>query len=481
MNCARCRRLLVAYLEGVLEGSEKQTVDEHLSACDACRTQQQDLAAVQQDLVCDGATPIWTDLEEGVMNRIIREQNVRLKSGRHAGASLPLKKWIRKGTTVKIAVAAAVVLAALGGIFLWTGTKSGVVLANVLARVEQVQAFTYRMKSHTSIAMLGTTPLEFNVRTTMLVADGYGMRIDASTSDPATSQMVEQQIYVLPEQEMAVTLMPAKKQYERVKLDESLLQAKRQESNDPRLMIRRMLACPYKNLGKSILGGVEVQGFQTADPSFTGGFSRGEATLWVDVKTGLPVRVDVMIKLHEQSETRATLYDFQWHVPVSEAEFNPVIPADFTPGVADRTMAPGTTEQGAVEGLRLCIEFLGQYPESLNPTDLLAAFLNLGASPTPAAKKLAEEIAQKGFKGETATKTMETMKPLQSLVMFHISQAQQKLDPVYYGKVVRPGDAVQVLLRWKTADNEFRVIFGDLHATTVDAVTLARLEAALPK
>ena len=38
-----------------------------------------------------------------------------------------------------------------------------------------------------------------------------------------------------------------------------------------------------------------------------------------------------------------------------------------------------------------------------------------------------------------------------------------------------------MLLRWKTGDNEYRVIFGDLHAETVDAETLARLEAALPK
>ena len=38
-----------------------------------------------------------------------------------------------------------------------------------------------------------------------------------------------------------------------------------------------------------------------------------------------------------------------------------------------------------------------------------------------------------------------------------------------------------VLLRWKTAENEYGVIFADLHAATVNADTLATLEAALPK
>ncbi len=46
---------------------------------------------------------------------------------------------------------------------------------------------------------------------------------------------------------------------------------------------------------------------------------------------------------------------------------------------------------------------------------------------------------------------------------------------------MQPGDVAAVLLRWKTGENEYRVLFGDLHAETVDADTLAKLEAALPK
>ena len=76
---------------------------------------------------------------------------------------------------------------------------------------------------------------------------------------------------------------------------------------------------------------------------------------------------------------------------------------------------------------------------------------------------------------------MDKMMPVQMLGAFYMSLVQEKKEPAYYGKVVKPGDAAQVLLRWKTADNEYRVIFGDLHAVTVDADTLAKLEAALPK
>ena len=32
MNCAECRELLVVYLEGLLEDSQKQAVEEHVKA-----------------------------------------------------------------------------------------------------------------------------------------------------------------------------------------------------------------------------------------------------------------------------------------------------------------------------------------------------------------------------------------------------------------------------------------------------------------
>jgi hypothetical protein len=52
---------------------------------------------------------------------------------------------------------------------------------------------------------------------------------------------------------------------------------------------------------------------------------------------------------------------------------------------------------------------------------------------------------------------------------------------VYYGNVVTPKDADKVLMRWKLSDNEYRVIFGDLHAETVSPERLAELEKSLPK
>jgi len=82
---------------------------------------------------------------------------------------------------------------------------------------------------------------------------------------------------------------------------------------------------------------------------------------------------------------------------------------------------------------------------------------------------------------EKAKKIMEIMRPVQSLGMFYMMLVQDKKEPAYYGESVTPADADKVLLRWKISDNEYRVIFGDLHTETVTPEKLTELEAALPK
>jgi hypothetical protein len=49
-------------------------------------------------------------------------------------------------------------------------------------------------------------------------------------------------------------------------------------------------------------------------------------------------------------------------------------------------------------------------------------------------------------------------------------------DAVYYGKVVGPNDKDKVLFRWKRADGNYQVIFGDLRAEPVTAEKFQELE-----
>ena len=48
-------------------------------------------------------------------------------------------------------------------------------------------------------------------------------------------------------------------------------------------------------------------------------------------------------------------------------------------------------------------------------------------------------------------------------------------------KIITPKDADKVLMRWKVSDNEYRIIFGDLHAETVTPEKLVELEKLISK
>jgi len=118
MNCAECKELLVVHLEGLLDESQKQAVLEHLGACEMCRAELAGLQTLQQRLVNNGkALAVETQnlaspLENDVMNRIIREQNARLKAADQVSSGLRIRRLIMKSPITKLAIAAAVIIVA---------------------------------------------------------------------------------------------------------------------------------------------------------------------------------------------------------------------------------------------------------------------------------------------------------------------------------------------------------------------------------
>ncbi len=59
-----------------------------------------------------------------------------------------------------------------------------------------------------------------------------------------------------------------------------------------------------------------------------------------------------------------------------------------------------------------------------------------------------------------------------------LSQWQRfKTDFRYHGQTVAPKETEKVLLRWRTDEGRYRVLYGDLHFATVDATALKKLES----
>jgi hypothetical protein len=407
-----------------------------------------------------------------------------------APAGTNIGRIIMKSPLAKLVVAAVVLIACVIGLSLWRTTGSGIALADVLARVEQVKAVRYKSTGQSSNKVSGedpNKPYTSEGHSTLLISREYGQKWDTEP-DPNSGQS-RFEAYVSAAKRTLVFIWPKEKKYRRTEFDDRWAE---QWEYDPAARVKKILKLKYESLGRSTMDGIEVEGFRTTDPNYGMPINRGESEIqadhkmWVDVKTQLPVRFDDAYILFYRAENkrmyeRHVQHDFQWDVPVSAADFEPVIPDDYT-GVVIKYPAH-ITEETAIQGLRLLVELLGNYPESFwSPAmDLKGMRLALEKSETPAALRLKEQI--KGLTDEEMANTLvDFLTPIRGLTLFYVRLGWDKeKDRAYYGKTVTPKDTDKVLMRWKVSETEYRVIFGDLHAETVSPEKLAELEKALPK
>ena len=385
-----------------------------------------------------------------------------------------------KNHKFKLAAAAAIIIAILAGLPFFSSNGSSVVLADVLERIEQTRAFMYSMKITMTGAMVSGMPDgKQEMEGTTIISNEYGMKMEMTTTDPDSgAEEVTQRMYFLPDQKTMITVTPKQKKYMRMEFNDDLIARHKKQNNDPREMIKQIMECEYTELGRSVIDGIDVEGFHTTDPAYyNGAMENIELTLWVDVEKWLPVRTEMDFKMNEQMEMHCVLYDFQWDIPVVASDFEPVIPEDFTPFSTEAMKLPGMSEEAALEGLKLFAEITGRYPKKLNLMNLIQEFSPIKDSKnlTDAGMKLKEEM-DRVPEDEHVKKLTETMLKVQSIGMFYMTLIQDKKEPVYYGETVTVQDVEKVLLRWKISDNQYRVIFGDLSALDVSAEELAELE-----
>ena len=386
--------------------------------------------------------------------------------------SLALWRITMKSPITKLAIAAVLVIACLMGIMMWRGTGSSVALANVLTQIERVSAYMYQMSINATGQKVGDKTINQDMHATILVSQD-GVRMTTSTRDPNGRQNVQQEIYMLPQKKIMLTVMPGLKQYIQVDLDETRLQNEQTQNNHPRAMIEGILSCNYISLGRSIIDGVQVEGFETTDPKYMAGMmGQVDVKIWVDVKTQLPVRSEMDTQVG-QTHLHYIGDHFQWDVSVGPHELDPVIPADYTSMSGGPVKMPPMTEETAIQGLKLFAEMSDRYPEAL---DMISAEL----------AKLSPKQLVRGLKGTSGDESIskkftDKMTPIFMAATFYGTLVRGNKDPAYYGKTVTPQDADKVLMRWKVSDTEYRVIFGNLNAQTVKADVLAELEKTLPK
>ena len=351
---------------------------------------------------------------------------------------------------------------------LWQDAGSGVALADVLAKIEQITAYTYE------INITKTRPGQSSTSTkstgTAWISRDHGMKMTTETIDP-NNVTTRREIYVLPQKRTLVMIEPHKKSYERYTLNDTMVESFREQASDPRSMIKEMLNCEYTSLGQSVIDGVNAEGFQTTDPAYSkaSAFGQTDVKVWVNVETRLPVRSETFVTeaIDGEVRTHRVLDNYQWNVQVDVTEFEPNIPDDYTTRSGDITV-PAFNEETAIKGFTVFADLAGEYPDNLGGETFFKELEALLGS------------TRDRKRNEKYTKIKDVTLPIGGLVSFYQTLVQGKKDPAYYGEFVTPKDADLVLMRWKVSDNEYRVIYGDRHAETVTTEVLKELEKKLP-
>ena len=407
------------------------------------------------------------------------EQLDKLKKHNSPSPGSDIWKIIMKSQLTKIAAAAAIIIAFIAGLTL-LNTTSGVALANVLTQIEKIKSYSYQKHTTLKDQETGSNLDEEEFKEYMLFSREYGFKRILDTNNIYQGNTRRQEYFLLRDKAMII-IYDDQKKYSRSEIDDGSIERMRNESYDPAKIIEMVLICPYSSLGFSTIDGKRVEGFETTDPDYAGGvYDKIDIKLWVDVKTQLPVEMEISAEIEGQGAISGIINNYQWNIPVNASEFEPVIPDDFTFVPGGTYKLPANTEDAAIEGLKHYANLFGSYPKELNPAILTLQIVEMSDSNTPAGKQFMEELKKLSPK-ERNQKYTDIMQIINEAAFFYTSLVQNHKDAAYYGDIISPGDENNVLMRWKISDNDYRIIFGDLKAETVTYETLIELEQNLPK
>ncbi len=437
MNCAECKELLVGYVEGLLEASEKQAIEQHLKDCQQCREEIEQLNGLHQRLIANGDAMSRSDLEEQVMNGIIREQKKRLSAAEKAGRALALRRLFIKSPISKLAAAAIIVVAAfvvVGPFFSPPPAFAKIVEPLLKARTAIFKMIVEADGQEPKGAIEG------------MFMDPGRMRMTFKF-DQMPGEMVQIWDY---EKGKLLTLTPNENKALVMEMENRPQTARMEEINlfaeirELILRARRDQDESVKYLGKKQLDGVTAFCYRIEYPN-------REMTVWAHHKTLLPVQVEFSIPAVIGAGGAVVMTDIEFNVDLDEELFSTEPPEGYTL----KTMAMDAslpTEADLVEGLRIWTGLTkGQYPAALNVKALAEDMGRL----LPQVKKEQGDVGPSDEQLQKLTTATRGM-------MFP-AQLDPESDWRYAGKDVEFGDAETPIFWYRPKDSAtYRVIYGDL-------------------
>ena len=420
--------------------------------------------------------------DNAVFNKMLDAANTNKTSANQ----LSVWKNIMTSKITKSA-AAAIVIVGISAMFLFNSGPGSIALADVYAKVQQVQAFMYKISLSTIGIGEMTGQPQMNcsmMESTVTVSNEYGIKMESTVHLIDPNLTMHQQIYAIPNEKTMMVILPDSKMYQPMEITDNtdIAFGQMEMQSNLREMIGSLVTQKYTELGCSEIDGITVQGFQIDDE-----VGESTTTLWVDVDTQLPVKYELNAT-HGEEESHIVMDQFRWDISVDANVFEYVIPDDYRE--IGSSMERGSmkmpellemNDQAAIKGLEAYKEFFSQYPEKIDGMYLFENVEFVDPN-TELGKKFFEKIKRKmETVGLDQVKLQESLMrdfttPIVSLALFHMKLVQEKKDPAYYGDLVTPEDTDAVLMRWKADSGKYKVIFGDLSSVEMEYEDLIKIE-----
>ncbi|MBN1362424.1 MAG: hypothetical protein JW993_17645 [Sedimentisphaerales bacterium] len=273
----------------------------------------------------------WRQGRSHIMNETGKRTS-RAGTARFAGSR------IMRNSMARFGVAAALLVAVLLGLHIFTGT-SHVAWANVLAKVSAFDTYIFRSRV---VETSGPRPDGFDFGSDSVSTVYYSEQYGRFSEDYRNDKLFAR-FYTLPDTNELVVICYSPNVYDRRELTASQIDEMRR--NHPKRIVTKILEADYVELGEDRLEGKRVRGVELRDPSVmvdegkeTPSVDEFRARFWIDVETELPVWVEVEIAPAGSPKRQTVVWDqFQWGVPLAASLFEPNIPADFESIGSERT------------------------------------------------------------------------------------------------------------------------------------------------
>jgi len=432
MNCAECKELLVGYVEGFLDDSRMRAVAEHLRGCSSCRGQVQEIEGLRERLVTNGKALAGSDLENGVMNRIIREQKIQLKAQGGPGEAPNIWRIIMKSTITKLAVAAAILIAVgIGFHFIGNPLGATVTFAEVIEPILNARTVILDL----IIGDEETGPVMHEIV--------VGPRMRRTISN------MENMIHIIDLESGNMLLLDTEEQTAvYVDIQGSVQERTRSYVEFLRKMIVKVQD-NYEKLGEQEIDGQKAIGFVARGPN-------EEVKVWADPETALPIRIELRL-----GQIFVILKNFQFDAPIDDSLISMDVPSGYTLKQTDFDLG-NANEQDFIESLRIWAEVIldGTFPEAIGTENAMKQI-----------PLLTEKIGQMNIPEDEASQL--GMGFAKGMLFHQILETQGRWQ--YTGGGVQLGNADKVIFRYQPEGSEnYRVIYGDLHVEDVAPENLPR-------